>query len=639
MSRTQRMLILMAVDALLVNAAVLLALWLRFDGEIPRQYIVSYRQLALVFTVVRVTCLYAFGLYKRLWQYASIGELLSIVGAVTVGTLANVTYAYFQMQGGTFPLPRSVFALSWMLNILFIGGSRLSWRLFRDYRLKPVRVRGGKPMLIVGAGDAGAAVVRELKNHNEHKGVPIGFVDDDPAKQRQEMFGVPVLGTREDIPRLVEDLGVEEVIIAIPSAPRRVIREIVEICHTTSAKLKILPGIYELIDGRVTINQIREVQVEDILGREPVEVDLESIAGYLAGRVVLVTGAGGTIGSELCRQVAQFGPRKLVLLGHGENSIYEIHQELRDSDAELDLVPVVVDVKDTGAVNEVFSKYHPQVVFHAAAYKHVPLMEENSAEVLKNNVLGTWCVAHAAHRYGVEAFILISTDKAVNPISFMGATKRVAEMVVQEISRHSRTRFAAVRFGNVLGSRGSVVPLFKKQIARGGPVTVTHPEMTRYFMTAREAVQLVIQAGALARCGEVFVLDMGEPVKIVDLARSMIRLSGFEPDEDIEIVYTGIRPGEKLYEELLTSGEGIRATRHQHIFVARPDEVDATALERLIQTIGRPGWTAAKEEVIALLRSVLPAFRVDRQGAVEACEAAFSDQQIRLSADTRGLKA
>ncbi len=637
MSRPKRMLILMAVDAVLVNAALLLALWLRFDGAIPRQYIVSYQQLALVFTVVRLACFYAFGLYNRLWQYASVGELLSIVSAVTVGTLVNITYAYFQMQGSTFPLPRSVFALSWMLNILFIGGSRLSWRLFRDYGLKPVRVRAGKPVLIVGAGDAGAAVARELKNYNGHKSVPIGFVDDDPAKQRLEMFGLPVLGRREDIPRLVEDYGVEEIIIAIPSAPGRVIREIVDICQATPAKLKILPGIYELIDGRVSVSQIREVQVEDILGREPVQVDLESMAGYLAGRVVLVTGAGGSIGSELCRQVAQFAPRKLVLLGHGENSIYEIHQELQDGNAELDLVPVIVDVKDAPAVNDIFKRYQPQVVFHAAAHKHVPLMEENPAEALKNNILGTWCVARAAHRHRAEAFIFVSTDKAVNPTSVMGATKRVAEMVVQEISRTSKTRFAAVRFGNVLGSRGSVVPLFKKQIARGGPVTVTHPEMTRYFMTIPEAVQLVIQAGALARGGEVFILDMGEPVKIVDLARSMIRLSGFEPDEDIEIVYTGIRPGEKLYEEILTSEEGIGATRHQRIFVARPDGVDAAALERLLHTVGQPGWIAGEEEVSALLRSVLPAFRSDRQGLADASEAIISDMQAKPARDARGL--
>jgi FlaA1/EpsC-like NDP-sugar epimerase len=615
-------LMLMAVDIVLVNTALLLALWLRFEGAIPHQYIVSYQQLAPVFTIVWLACFYGLGLYHRLWQYASVGELVNVVSAVSVGTLIKIAFVYFQMEGSAFPLPQSVFALSWMLNILFIGGSRLSWRLLRDYRLKPAWVKAGERVLIVGAGDAGAAVARELKNHNGHgslngyQRVPIGFLDDDPTKQGQRMFGLPVLGKRQDLPRLVEDYGVKEIIIAIPSAPGRVIREIVDICSTTSAKLRILPGMYELIDGRVSVSQIREVQVEDILGRKPVQVDLEAMAGYLAGRVVLVTGAGGSIGAELCRQVARFRPQKLVLLGHGENSIYDIHMELMSSHRELELAPVVADIKDLAALEVVFSKHGPQVVFHAAAHKHVPLMEENPAEAVKNNILGTWNLARVANKYHAENFVLISTDKAVNPTSIMGATKRVAEMVVQEMSKSSKTVFSAVRFGNVLASRGSVVPLFKKQIAKGGPVTVTHPEMTRYFMTIPEAVQLVVQAGALARGGEVFILDMGEPVKIVDLARSMIRLSGFEPDEEIEILFTGIRPGEKLFEEILTTAEGIGATRHRRIFVARPDGTDVAALERLFILAGPLGFTKTEEEVVALLRTVLPDFRVDKLGLI-----------------------
>ncbi|MBS3976856.1 MAG: polysaccharide biosynthesis protein [Syntrophomonadaceae bacterium] len=616
MSHFKRILILMAVDIVLVNAALLLALWFRFEGAIPPKYIASYQHLVAIFTVIRLGCFYAFGLYNRLWQYASVGELVNIVSAVTVGTVVKIAYLHFQMEGGVFPLPRSVIVLSWALNIIFIGGSRLSWRFFRGYKLKTVQKQEMVRVLIVGAGDAGAAVVRELKNHNGHNGyqrVPIGFADDNPAKQKLQMFGLPVLGRRQDIPRLVENYGVKEIIIAIPSAPGRVIREIVDICSATSAKLKILPGIYELIDGRVSVNQIREVQVEDLLGRHPVQVDLEAMAGYLAGRAVLVTGAGGSIGAELCRQVARFGPRKLVLLGHGENSIYDIHQELKDSYGELEPAPVVADIKDLAAIEGVFAKHCPQVVFHAAAHKHVPLMEENPVEAVKNNILGTWNLARAADKYHVENFVLISTDKAVNPTSFMGATKRIAEIAVQELSRSSKTKFSAVRFGNVLASRGSVVPLFKKQIARGGPVTVTHPDMTRYFMTIPEAVQLVVQAGALARGGEVFILDMGEPVKVVDLARSMIRLSGFEPDEEIEILFTGIRPGEKLYEEILTNDEGIGATLHQRIFVARPDGTDAKALEMLLLLAGRHSFTATEEEVVVLLRTILPDFRVDKQ--------------------------
>lgn len=626
MSRFWRMLILMAVDIVLVNTAFLLALWLRFEGAVPLKYIVSYQQLTPVFTILLLTCFYAFGLYHRLWQYASVGELLQIVGAVTMGTLLEIAYAYFQMEDRVFPLPRSVFVLSWLLIILFVCGSRLSWRVLRDYGIKPARVQPGERVLIVGAGDAGAAVARELKNYNGRRKAPIGFVDDDPAKQRQKMFGLPVLGRRQDIPRLVEDYGVKEIIIAIPSAPGRVIREIVDVCHTTSAKLKILPGIYELIDGRVSINQIREVQVEDILGRQEIQVDLKGMSGYLAGRIVLITGAGGSIGAELCRQVARFAPRKLVLLGHGENSIYDIHLELKDSYGELELVPVVADIKVLADIEGVFAKHGPQVVFHAAAHKHVPLMEENPVAAVKNNILGTWNVARAADKYHAENFVFVSTDKAVNPTSIMGATKRIAEMVVQQLSRSSETVFCAVRFGNVLASRGSVVPLFNRQIAGGGPVTVTHPEMTRYFMTIPEAVQLVIQAGALAGGGEVFILDMGEPVKIVDLARSMILLSGFEPGEEVEILFTGIRPGEKLFEEILTSAEGIGATCHQRIFAARPDGTDPAALERLLPLAGRLGWIASEAEVVALLRTVLPDFRADKQGLIAGKEDKKSEE-------------
>lgn len=375
--------------------------------------------------------------------------------------------------------------------------------------------------------------------------------------------------------------------------------------------MKIVPGLYELIDGRVSVNQIRELQVEDLLDREPVKVDLDSMAGYLSGRTVLVTGAGGSIGSELCRQIARFKPRCLILLDHCENAIYEIHRELGEQNLECELVPVVADIRDKQAMDNLFAGLRPQVVFHAAAHKHVPLMEDNPAAALKNNVLGTWNVARAAHDGQIETFILISTDKAVNPVSIMGATKRVAEMVIQYLAQNSSTRFAAVRFGNVLGSSGSVVPLFQKQIARGGPVTVTHPEMTRFFMTIPEAVQLVIQAGALAKGGEIFVLDMGKPMKIVELARRMIKLAGFRPEQDIQIVYTGIRPGEKLCEEILTQEEGVTATWHQRIFVARPDGVDCSALERLLGALESNEPINSYEEAVELLNLVLPSFKKD----------------------------
>ncbi|MGI9860923.1 nucleoside-diphosphate sugar epimerase/dehydratase [Moorella naiadis] len=617
MNRIVRNLALMAIDAVAVNLALFLALWLRFDGVIKPAYINDALRIAPFATCIYIASFYFFRLYNRLWQYASINELVAIVTATLAGSMASVSLAYFRMVGGTFPLPRSIFVLWTILIIALVGLSRLSWRLFREYRF-PVARNCGRAVLIVGAGDAGAMVAREYRNHssngndNGSGAKPVGFVDDDPAKQGRSLLGLPVLGKREDIPRLVEELNVGEIVIAMPSVRGKVIREIVEICHGTGAALRIVPGMYDLLDGTVKVDPIREVRIEDILGREPVQVDLAAMAGYLAGEVVLVTGAGGSIGSELCRQVASFGPARLILLGHGENSIYEIHQELSRTCPDLSLTQAVIDVKDEAAIDQLFRIYKPAVVFHAAAHKHVPLMEMNPPEAIKNNVLGTRVVARAADRYGSQAFILISTDKAVNPTSIMGASKRVAEMVVQEIARRSKTRFAAVRFGNVLGSRGSVVPLFQRQIAAGGPVTVTHPEMTRYFMTIPEAVQLVIQAGALSRGGEIFVLDMGEPVKIVDLARSMIILSGYEPGRDIEIAFTGIRPGEKLYEEILTAGEGVNATSHERIFIARPEEIDAARLERFLWLVSQPGWRADVKGVAEALRLVLPDFRVEK---------------------------
>ena len=619
----KRLPILICIDALLVNMALLLVLWLRFDGDIPRQYMDSYLSLAVCFTLVWLSSFYAFGLYKRLWKYASLGELKSIVYAVSMGLLLNISIAYFWAEGGSLPLPRSFFVLAWMAVVIIIGGSRLWWRLFRDTHLHNGRARAGKPVLIVGAGDAGAAVTRELLNHDADHRVPVGFVDDDSTKHKLEMFGLPVLGGREDIPALVNRYGIQEIIIAIPSAPGRMIREIISVCQETTAFLKILPGMYELINGEISVNQIREVQVEDILGRETVKVDIESIAGYLTGRTVLITGAGGSIGSELCHQVAGFKPHLLILLGHGENSIFHIHREIGNAFSDLNLIPVIADIKDREAISNVFEYHRPDVVFHAAAHKHVPLMEYNPAEAVKNNVLGTYCVAKAADEYGVKNFVMISTDKAVNPSSIMGATKRAAEMAVQWVGKKSSTRFAAVRFGNVLASRGSVVPLFKEQIARGGPVTVTHPAVTRYFMTIPEAVQLIIQAGALAGDREVFVLDMGDPVKILDLAKNMIRLSGFKPGEDIEIVFTGLRPGEKLYEELLTDSEEVNVTKHKKIFTARVDKPDEHKLRGLLDAVQDTGRMLNRQEVIGLLRSVVPEFT--GKEVVEVDSAAVSE--------------
>ncbi|HZK17765.1 MAG TPA: nucleoside-diphosphate sugar epimerase/dehydratase, partial [Clostridia bacterium] len=412
-------------------------------------------------------------------------------------------------------------------------------------------------------------------------------------------------------PMLVKKFQAEEIIIAIPSAPGNVIRDLVDICRRTPAKLKIVPKLYEIIEGRISVSSLREVEVEDLLCRQPVKVDLDEITGYLGGKCVLVTGAGGSIGSELSRQVACHNPATLVLLGHDENPIFDIEQELRRVFPQLNLKSVICDVKDKAKVNTVFKQYKPQVVFHAAAHKHVPLMEENPEEAIKNNILGTRNVAVAADQYGAGVFVFISTDKAVNPTSVMGTTKRIAEMVVQAMARKSTTKFAAVRFGNVLGSRGSVLPTFKEQIARGGPLTVTHKEMVRYFMTIPEAVQLVIQAGAMTRGGEIFVLDMGEPVKILHMAEDLIRLTGLEPYKDIDIKITGIRPGEKLYEELLTDEEGTTATKHKKIFISKNNDVDTEKLEEYIILFAARNWADNREELLVMLKDLVPAYQLE----------------------------
>jgi len=609
MNIKQRKVLLAILDAFLVNIAFILGLLIRFEGSVPSEFFAAYYKLALPFTVVWLLSFYIFRLYHRLWKYASIGELTAIIGAVSVGTLANIALTYFITLGTDVVVPRSIFVLLWILNTVFIGGSRLGWRIFRDTFIVKRRVNGGLPILIVGAGDAGAMVAREIRNHYAPQFNPVGFIDDAPEKQGLKLLDIPVLGTREDIPHIVEEYAVQQIIIAIPSAPRKEIKKIVEICQETKAKVKILPGVYDLIDGKVSLKQIRDVEVEDLLGRDPVSVNLEEIAGYLKGRVVAVTGAGGSIGSELCRQIARFEPKELILLDIYENSLYDVQLELEYKYKNLKLQVNVADIKDKPAVEKIFKNSRPDVVFHAAAHKHVPLMENNPAEAVKNNIIGTKVLAELAGSLGIKIFVFISTDKAVNPTSVMGASKRVAEMVVQHYNALSSTKFAVVRFGNVLASKGSVIPIFKQQIARGGPVTVTHPEMTRYFMTISEAVQLVIQAGAMAKGGEIFVLDMGEPVKIVDLARTLIKLSGFEPEKDIEIVYTGIRPGEKLYEEILTKQEGIAATRHERIFVSKRESNDAGLLETYLVRLSKKGSMIDDEEEVKMLEVHVPVYR------------------------------
>ncbi|KGP75414.1 polysaccharide biosynthesis protein [Desulfosporosinus sp. Tol-M] len=612
--------LLMLIDAMLINLAAFGSFYLRFVGDIKLEDYQIYNHTAIAATIIYIAVFYIFGLYNRLWQYASTGELLSIVYAVTVGTggTAAAVYLYGVATAAKLPfrIPNSASVLLWFSMVLLIGGSRFIWRILQDSRYDRHVPGSQKQVLIVGAGDAGVLAARELKNRNYRDGRPIGFIDDDRSKVKLKVLGIPVLGTRKDIVRAVKDHNVDEVIIAMPSASGESIREIVQICEKSGVDIKIMPGVYDIISGDININPIRQVQVEDLLGRDPVSVDLEEVAGYVSGETVIITGAGGSIGSEICRQIARFNPGKLVLLGHGENSIFEIEQELRAEHPGIDYITEILDIKDRQKVDLIFEKYKPGVVFHAAAHKHVPLMERNPEEALKNNVIGSQNLAEAADKARVKTFVSISTDKAVNPTSVMGASKRIVEMLIQSLDRHSQTRFVAVRFGNVLGSNGSVIPTFKRQIAKGGPVTVTHPDMVRYFMTIPEAAQLVIQAGAMAKGGEIFILDMGKPVKIVDLAKDLIRLSGFEPDVDIKTQFTGIRPGEKLFEELLTAEEGITSTKHSRIFVAKPNGIDVKLLEELTHIIRERGSYLTRNEVIELLQTVIPTFRKQAVKAV-----------------------
>lgn len=612
MKNSARLVFLLACDAILINTGMAIPLIFKFYGTGELDYYLRYNFILAPFlTVLYLGIFYIFRLYNRVWAYASLGELVAILQSVTLGCLGAAALIFFT----GWPLPYSVVGMYWAFIIIMVGGSRLTWRIIISCR----RAKSGEPCrraLIVGAGDAGAMVARELKGHQGNI-IPAGFIDDDPGKNHLSLLDLPVLGSRSDIPAIVNRHNIDLIIIAMPSVESGVVREIVEICRRTKAELKILPGMYQIINGDVSVNNLRPVQLEDLLHREPVRVDLEEVAGYLRDETVLITGAGGSIGSELCRQAAVFCPRKLVLLGHGENDIHNIWLELQEKFPDLPLAIEIADIREREKIDLVFKKHMPRVVFHAAAHKHVPLMELHPDEAVKTNVFGTRNVVEAAGISGVKVFVMVSTDKAVNPTSVMGATKRIAEFIVQNQNGGCGTIYTAVRFGNVLGSSGSVVPVFQRQIAGGGPVTVTHPDMKRYFMTIPEAVQLVIQAGAIAEGGEVFILDMGKPVKILDLARDMITLSGLEPDKDIHIKFTGVRPGEKLEEELLTAEEGASATEHRRIFIARSSQVEITPLEYVLANLYKKGAACSTRDIFEALKLVLPGLReVQREQVV-----------------------
>ncbi|HCS75360.1 MAG TPA: nucleoside-diphosphate sugar epimerase, partial [Clostridiales bacterium] len=565
-----RKLTLVILDALLLTLALYLAIATKFGINLNFYYINIWFTLWSSLIVLGIACNAAFKLYSSLWRYAGVDELLCVL----LSGLATGVLLYGFMHLIDVKVALTVYFLVVIYDILFLGVSRLGYRVIRMLpTTTPFRLdQKTKKVLIIGAGYTGVMVIKEMKRHPDLGQQPVALLDDDKSKHGSHIMGVKVFGGREEIPYIVRKLNIDEIVIAIPSAPRNVQLAALNECKKTRCKLRIVPSISNLINEDINLNHIRDVQIEDLLGRDPVTLNMDGIGGYITNQVVLVTGGGGSIGSELCRQIARFYPRQLLVLDIYENNAYELQQELKKHFPALNHKILIASVRDMTRLESIFSTYKPDIIFHAAAHKHVPLMEDNPQEAIKNNVFGTLNVAQACDEYGVKRMVLISTDKAVNPTNIMGATKRICELIIQYMSRHSKhTEYAAVRFGNVLGSSGSVIPLFKRQIAAGGPVTVTHPDIIRYFMTIPEAARLVIQAGGMAHGGEIFVLDMGQPVKIVDLARNLIRLSGYEPDVDIKIVYTGLRPGEKLYEELLLDAEGkCEKTSHDLIYIGSP---------------------------------------------------------------------
>ena len=603
-----RMGILMAADVFALCLASFLGLFVRFDlniSRIPPEYARAALEFLPYYILASLVIFFLARMYSTMWSVAGVREALHVVAACGLASLVQIA----GMMLLQLSVPRSFFLVSFAALCAEELGIRLSYRvvisLFGNHSKK-----AAKRIMIVGAGTSGSVILKEMTTSSLVNGCVVCFVDDDRNKAGKFLNGVPVAGNRNDIPRLAEEYKIDEIYIAIPSASAKERKAIIEICRDTGCQVKILPGIYQLINGEVSIAKLRNVEIEDLLGRDPIRVNLDEIMGYVSGKVVLVTGGGGSIGSELCRQVASHNPKQLIIFDIYENNAYDIQLELKEKYPDLDLVVLIGSVRNTHRIETVFEKYRPDIVYHAAAHKHVPLMEDSPNEAIKNNVFGTYKTAKAADKYGTSRFVLISTDKAVNPTNIMGASKRMCEMVVQMMNARSKTDFVAVRFGNVLGSNGSVIPLFKKQIEQGGPVTVTHPDIIRYFMTIPEAVSLVLQAGAYAKGGEIFVLDMGEPMKILDLAKNLIRLSGYTPDVDIPIVFTGLRPGEKLYEELLMNEEGMQDTPNKLIHIGKPIEFDMERfegqLEELYVTANEDG-DGIREDVMRIVTTYHPA--------------------------------
>ena len=583
-----RIIALILVDIMSIVIAAFGALYVRFDfsfAGIPPVYIEKFEHVILPNIIITLLFFTLWKLYKSVWRYASANELLNIIFATSCAAVAQTLYCHIFGWN----MPRSYYVIYWFILTVLTCGIRFGYRILRLLNSKRDSLFGKEKkvnVMVIGAGAAGNMILKEIESSRYLKLQAKCIIDDQPGCHGKLIRGIPIVGGRDKILDAAQQYGVDEIIFAIPSANVQTRKEILDICKETGCKLRTLPGVYQLINGDVSVSKLKEVEIEDLLGREPIEINTKEVFDYVSGKTVLVTGGGGSIGSELCRQIASHHPKRLIIVDIYENNAYDIQQELLSKHPTLDLQVLIASVRNTNRINTIFEEFRPDIVYHAAAHKHVPLMEVSPNEAIKNNVMGTYKTALAADHYGTERFVLISTDKAVNPTNVMGASKRICEMIIQMMNQRSTTNFVAVRFGNVLGSNGSVIPLFKKQIAEGGPVTVTDPEITRYFMTIPEAVSLVLQAGAYARGGEIFVLNMGKPVKILDLATNLIKLSGYKVGEDIEIKFTGLRPGEKMYEELLMDEEGLKKTANRMIFIGKPLEYDteifSEQLEQLI---------------------------------------------------------
>lgn len=601
-----RRIVLIIFDIMTVCVSGILPLLIRFElvyKDIPDVYINSAWDFMFINVVMTLFIFYVFRLYHSLWAFAGTAEVQNIVAACFLCAALNLA----GMNLLNYPVPRSYYFMYALILTTITTFGRFSYRIIRAMKHKRQNKKNGTRVMVIGAGDAGNTVIKEINTSNYSTMVIKCIIDDNESKWGRYIQGIKIVGGRDKIVESAAFYGIDEIIIAIPSANRATMKAIVEICKETSCKLRTLPGIYQLVNGEVNVSKLRDVDVEDLLGRDPIKVDLDSILNYVKGKTVMVTGGGGSIGSELCRQIAGHQPAKLVIVDIYENNAYEIQQELMRKYPRLDLVVLIASVRNTNRINSIMKTYKPDIIYHAAAHKHVPLMEVSPNEAIKNNVFGTWKTAQAAVQNGVKKFVLISTDKAVNPTNIMGASKRICEMIIQTYNRHYETEFVAVRFGNVLGSNGSVIPLFKKQIAAGGPVTVTHPDIIRYFMTIPEAVSLVLQAGVYAKGGEIFVLDMGEPVKILDLAKNLIRLSGYKLDEDIKIEFTGLRPGEKLYEELLMNEEGLKDTENKLIHIGKPIEFDEPKFYVQLHNL-KQAVNDECEDVRPLIQEIVPTY-------------------------------